>query len=130
MNGRIRVVQPTIGFGFFIRILKMIRKPLIKHPVLTTSCTPLPMGVGRGALAPLDFENCSKNSFFCSFEWEKTNFTTFGPPLEKFWINPFVAPLEKILPRPMLVPEFFFLIWVQILGNDKRGFLRKLVFTF
>ena len=53
------------------------------------------MGVGRGALAPLDFENCSKNSFFCSFEWEKTNFTTFGPPLEKFWINPFVAPLEK-----------------------------------
>jgi len=41
------------------------------------------MGVGRGkrgGLAPLDFGNFSKKCCFLSFEWEKTNFTTFGPP--------------------------------------------------
>jgi len=43
------------------------------------------MGVGRGeGKAPLDFEIFSKKSYFFSFEWEKTNFTTFGPPIEKF----------------------------------------------
>ena len=31
----------------------------------------------------LNFEKFSKNSCFRSFEWEKTNFTTFGHPLEK-----------------------------------------------
>jgi len=31
----------------------------------------------------------------------KTNFTTF-PPVEKFWKNTLVAPLEKILQTPML----------------------------
>jgi len=43
------------------------------------------MGVGRegqGPLAPLDYEKFNKKGFL-SFEWEK-NFTTFGPPLEKF----------------------------------------------
>ena len=35
----------------------------------------------------LDFENFSKKDCFLSFEWEKTNFTAFGP-LEKFWKNP------------------------------------------
>jgi len=31
---------------------------------------------------PLDFEIFSKKRCFLSFEWEKSNFTTFGP-LEK-----------------------------------------------
>jgi len=52
---------------------------------------------------PLDFEIFSKKGCFFSFEWEKTNFTTFGP-LEKFWKNPVVAhPLEKVFPTPMLM---------------------------
>ena len=58
------------------------------------------MGVGRGALAPPDFESFSKKGCSLSFEWEKTNFTTFGPP----WKNlekSVVPPLEKILPNPM-----------------------------
>jgi len=48
-----------------------------------------------------DFTNCSKKGCFLSFEWEKTNFTTFGPPaikiLEKSSADP---PLGKILPTP------------------------------
>jgi len=32
----------------------------------------------RGSLDPLDFENFSKKGCFLSFEWEKTNFTSFG----------------------------------------------------
>jgi len=28
----------------------------------------------------VNFENFSKKGCFLSFEWEKTNFTTFGPP--------------------------------------------------
>jgi len=31
-----------------------------------------------GGVAPLDFKNFSKTGCFLSFEWEKTNFTTFG----------------------------------------------------
>jgi len=30
--------------------------------------------------ALVDFENFSKKGCFLSFEWEKTNFTTFDPP--------------------------------------------------
>jgi len=44
------------------------------------------MGVGRGgkgAETTLDIHNFSKKGYFLSFEWEKTNFTTFGLPLEK-----------------------------------------------
>ena len=35
---------------------------------------------GLGGLAPLDFKNFSKKGCFLSFEWEKTNYTTFGHP--------------------------------------------------
>jgi len=45
------------------------------------------MGVGRGARggqAPrLDFEMFGKKGYL-SFEWEKTNFITVGPPPDKF----------------------------------------------
>ena len=37
------------------------------------------MGVGRGQ----EFEKFCKKGCFLSFEWQKTNFTTFGRPLEK-----------------------------------------------
>jgi len=33
---------------------------------------------GQGVLTPLDFENFSKKGCFLSFDWEKSNFTTFG----------------------------------------------------
>jgi len=52
------------------------------------------MGVGRGVgggLVPLDFENFSKKCCFLDFECEKTNFTTFGPPLGNIMKNPLVA---------------------------------------
>jgi len=32
----------------------------------------------------------AKKGCFLSFEWEKTSFTTFAIPLEKFWRNPLV----------------------------------------
>jgi len=57
-------------------------------------------GQGR-AKPPLDFKIFSKKYCFLSFEREKSNFTTFCPPLERFRKNPLVAPLEQILPTPM-----------------------------
>jgi len=50
----------------------------------------------------MDFEISIKKGCFLSFEWEKSNFTTFGSPMEKFRKNPLVPPLEKILPTLML----------------------------
>jgi len=41
------------------------------------------MGVGRGALPPLNFEIFSKEKLFFSFEREKTKFHHFWPPMEK-----------------------------------------------
>jgi len=64
---------------------------------------PLPMGVGRGGrgtLDPLDLENLSKTGCFLNFDWEKANFTTFGPP----WKNPSCTPLEKIFLTPIIPP--------------------------
>ena len=55
---------------------------------------------GQGPL--LDFEIFSKKGCFLSFEWEKTNFTSFSLSLEKFWKNHPVPPSpEKIFPAPM-----------------------------
>jgi len=48
--------------------------------------------VGRRALAPLDFEHFGKKGCFLSFEWEKTNFTTFGPPVKILEKSPGVPP--------------------------------------
>jgi len=46
------------------------------------------MGVGMGGQGRLGpaciLQFFLKKYCFLSFEWEKTNFTTFGPPLEKF----------------------------------------------
>jgi len=68
----------------------------------------LPMGVGRGAAValalPWILKFSAKEGCFLSFEWEKSNFTTFGHPLEKFRKNPLLpSPLEKILPTPMIL---------------------------
>ena len=46
-----------------------------------------------GGASPLDFESFSKKGCFLVFEWEKTNFTTFGPP----W---------KILEKPPSAPPW------------------------
>jgi len=56
------------------------------------------MDVRRGAgsgLALLDFETFCKKGCFLSFQWEKINFTTFGPLLKKFRQNPLVPPPGK-----------------------------------
>ena len=45
--------------------------------------------------SPLDFENFSKKGRFLRFEWEKTNFTTFGPSPRKFLEKSLVPPLGK-----------------------------------
>jgi len=39
---------------------------------------------GRGGKGPLDFEIFSKKGSFLSYEWEKTNFTTFSSSCKKF----------------------------------------------
>jgi len=49
----------------------------------------------EGRLAPLDFEIFSKKGCFLSFERQKSNFTTFGPPLEELRKNPLVVPYWK-----------------------------------
>jgi len=62
------------------------------------------MGVGKGgkeAKAPLDLKNFRKKGCFLSVEWEKTNFTIFGPPWKKFGKNPCAPPpWKKSFPRP------------------------------
>jgi len=62
------------------------------------------MGVGRGvrgALTTLDFEIISKKKLFFDFEGQKPKFTNFGPPLEKNWENPLLAPpWKKSFRRP------------------------------
>jgi len=47
---------------------------------------------GAGGKGPLDFENFSKKGCFLSFEWEKTNFITFGHPWKNFGKSPGVPP--------------------------------------
>jgi len=56
---------------------------------------------GRGSWSPLDFEIFSKRKVVFLVSGGKSNFTTFGPPLEKFRKNPRVLLLEKILLAPM-----------------------------
>jgi len=58
------------------------------------------VGVERGqggAKGPLEFKLFSKNGCFLSFEWEKTNFTTFSslenPPSAPHWKKSFQPPM-------------------------------------
>ena len=71
------------------------RLPAIKHPAHGRRKG------GQGDQGPLIFENCSKKGCFLSFEWEKTNFTTFGLPWKNFGKIPWCPSLEKILPTPV-----------------------------
>jgi len=62
------------------------------------------MGVRKerqGGQGPLAFEIFNKKGCFLSFKWEKSNFTTFGPPWKNLGKIPCWPPLEKILPTPM-----------------------------
>ena len=66
-------------------------------------CTRASEGGEQGGLGPhLGFEIFSKKRYFLSFEWEISNFTTFGPPLEKQEKCPSGPPLEKSFRRPWL----------------------------
>jgi len=75
------------------------------------------MGVakgGAGTLAPWILKNSAKKFFF-NFEWEKTNFTTFGTPWKNF---------GKILPTPMLRSKIFF---NALIASAVLGYFRCLV---
>jgi len=63
------------------------------------------IGVGRGAGGqdPLNLDIFRKKRLFSSFEWEKTNFTTFCSPLEKFWKNPLLPTWKKSFKRPWFI---------------------------
>jgi len=50
-------------------------------------------------LAPLEFENFSKNLVFVVSSGKKTNFSIFGPHLEKRWKIPWWPPLKKLFRR-------------------------------
>jgi len=71
------------------------------------------MGISRGGLQPtLDFKFSAKRLFF-SFEFEKTNYTTFAPSLEKFWKNALVASHGKIPTHPRLLSPIFLVSGLQ-----------------
>ena len=62
-----------------------------------------PWALEGGALALLDFEIFSKKGCFPDFEWEKTNYTTFGLPGKIFENLPSAPPpLEKMFPTPLV----------------------------
>ena len=56
-----------------------------------------------GPKPPWILKSFAKKGCFLGFQWEKTNFTTFAPPFEKF---PSDLPLEKNLPTPMKVSGY------------------------
>jgi len=61
------------------------------------------MGVGMGGLGPpQDSKHFRKKNYFLSFEWKKTNFTTFAPPRKILEKPTSASPPEKILPTPMV----------------------------
>ena len=63
-------------------------------------------GHGRrkgGPRPPWILKMSAQKGHFLSFEWEKSNFTTFAAPSKKFGKIPWWSPLEKILPTPMYV---------------------------
>jgi len=67
-------------------------------------------GVSREA-RPRILKNFGKKCCFLSFELEKLNFTTFGPPYKIFGKIPYWPPWKKILPTPMsqgLELEYYF----------------------
>jgi len=68
------------------------------------------MGVGRGGaergLFLLHFKIFSKKGLFSCFSVGKNKFYYFWRPLEKYWENPLVPPLEEILLTPMSATSF------------------------
>ena len=67
-------------------------------------------GWAGGARFPWILKISAKKGCFLNFQWENPHYTTFGPSLEKFWKNPVVPPLEKILPTLMYANVFYQLL--------------------
>jgi len=68
------------------------------------------MGVGRGEQGgklPWISKLLAKILFF-QFRGVKTKFHHFWSPWKKFWENPLLAPLEKILPTPVILVSAVF----------------------
>ena len=66
------------------------------------------MGVGMGGKGgpstPRNLEISTKKGCFLSFDWEKRNLITFGPPPRKFLEkSPSALPLQKIIQTTMQV---------------------------
>ena len=79
------------------------------------------MGVGRGGRGPLTtwiLKSLAKKGYFLSFEWEKTNFTTFNPPWKNFWKYPSVPPWKKSSRRPC---QIWFIIFKEAQNRSRTS---------
>jgi len=77
-------------------------KILLIKTFVTIRVVTMGVGGGRGPLDPPDFEIISKKRLFFEFRGvKKTNFTTFGSPLEKILKkSPTAPPWKKSYRRP------------------------------
>ena len=67
-----------------------------------------------------------KKGCFLSFEWEKSNFTTFGHPLDKFRKKPLVAaPWKKSFRRPCLQWGFQDVFEALFLATYRTSAMKK-----
>ena len=82
-------------------LLRLCRMTFELCKKCSDSLVVLVMGVGEGGGWILKIS--AKNGCFLSFEWEKSNFTTFGPPYKKFWKTPSSPLPGKIFPTPLVL---------------------------
>jgi len=76
------------------------------------------MGIGKGGLAPLVFENVSKKVVFLVSRGKKTNFTTFCPLLKKFWKkSPRGPSWKRSFRRPWMRYVQVLQVWVEAACN-------------
>jgi len=77
--------------------------------------------VSEGGQGPPGFKKFQQKACFINFEWEKANFTTFGPSLEKFRKNPFSCYMITI-PR-FLVNQCS--EWIEVTSMPRKSFQYK-----
>jgi len=83
-------------FGHSLKLILKIWAPLRK----LIASPGVPRWLRAWSEGGQELENFSKKRCFLSFEWQKTNFTTFGHP-RKIFGKIHSRPLEKIFPTPM-----------------------------
>jgi len=75
-------------------------------------------GAVGGPGFPLEFEILSKKFF--SFEWEKTNFTSFGPSWKKLLLTPIVTMFLVINKKRRRISESDIIYKVELFTSGKR----------